>query len=157
MHYSRPVNKYSKKTVCVLCFCSLHSMSDVRHLHTLKVNIWTCFLEICTQLFENLELVHFFLMNTFIYKDAINWQKNRQLRHLWCYKDLFISNTVNTVSLYEKNILVFTKLLSSSTLLIIIKLLEHQISILEWFLKDHVTRKTGIMTAENSSQKLILL
>ncbi len=28
--------------------------------------------------------------------------------------------------------------------------LEHQISILEWFLKDHVTLKTGVMAAENS-------
>ncbi len=27
---------------------------------------------------------------------------------------------------------------------------EQQISILEWFLKDHVTLKTGVMTAENS-------
>ncbi len=29
-------------------------------------------------------------------------------------------------------------------------LLEHQIS-LEWFLNDHVTLKTGVMTAENSA------
>ncbi len=29
--------------------------------------------------------------------------------------------------------------------------LEHQINILEWFLKDHVTLKTGIMAAENSA------
>ncbi len=38
-------------------------------------------------------------------------------------------------------------------------LLGSQISILEWFLKNHVTLKTGVMAAENSalpSQKLIL-
>ncbi len=29
--------------------------------------------------------------------------------------------------------------------------LEHQISILEWFLKDHVTLKTGEMADENSA------
>ncbi len=29
--------------------------------------------------------------------------------------------------------------------------LEHQISILELFLKDHVTLKTGVMAAENSA------
>ncbi len=29
--------------------------------------------------------------------------------------------------------------------------LEHQNSILEWFLKDHVTQKTGVMAAENSA------
>ncbi len=37
--------------------------------------------------------------------------------------------------------------------------LEHKISILEWFLKDHVTLKSQVMTAENSalpSQKLIV-
>ncbi len=27
--------------------------------------------------------------------------------------------------------------------------IEDQISILEWFLKDHVTLKTGVMTAKN--------
>ncbi len=29
--------------------------------------------------------------------------------------------------------------------------LEHQISILEWFLKDHVTVRTGVMDDENSA------
>ncbi len=28
---------------------------------------------------------------------------------------------------------------------------EHQIDLLEWYLKNHVTLKTGIMTAENSA------
>ncbi len=28
--------------------------------------------------------------------------------------------------------------------------LEQQISILEWFLKDHVTLKTGVVAADNS-------
>ncbi len=28
-------------------------------------------------------------------------------------------------------------------------LFEHQISILEWFLKDHVILKAGVMAAEN--------
>ncbi len=28
---------------------------------------------------------------------------------------------------------------------------EHQISILEWFLKDHVPLKTGLLAAENSA------
>ncbi len=28
---------------------------------------------------------------------------------------------------------------------------EHQISMSEWFLKDHVTLKTGVLTAENSA------
>ncbi len=32
-----------------------------------------------------------------------------------------------------------------------LKQLQHQISILEWFLKDHVTLKTGVMAAENSA------
>ncbi len=29
--------------------------------------------------------------------------------------------------------------------------IEHQISILEWFLKDHVTLKREVMVAENSA------
>ncbi len=32
--------------------------------------------------------------------------------------------------------------------------LDHQISILEWFLKDHVALKTGVMPAENSALQL---
>ncbi len=28
--------------------------------------------------------------------------------------------------------------------------MDHQISILKWFMKDHVTLKTGVMAAENS-------
>ncbi len=30
-------------------------------------------------------------------------------------------------------------------------MLEHQISVLEWFLKDHVKIKTGVMTPKNSA------
>ncbi len=33
----------------------------------------------------------------------------------------------------------------------IINVSEQQISILEWFLKDHVTLKTGVIDAENSA------
>ncbi len=29
--------------------------------------------------------------------------------------------------------------------------LEHKISVSEWFLKDHVTLKIGVMAAENSA------
>ncbi len=38
-----------------------------------------------------------------------------------------------------------------STLIMIRNIFEHQISILERFLKDHVTLKTGVMAAENSA------
>ncbi len=34
--------------------------------------------------------------------------------------------------------------------------LEHQISILQWFLKDHVTLKIEVMAAENSVFHLVL-
>ncbi len=34
--------------------------------------------------------------------------------------------------------------------------LKHQISILEWFLKDHVTLKSGVMATENSGENNIL-
>jgi len=36
----------------------------------------------------------------------------------------------------KKGIIISTKILSSTTI-------EHQIIILEWFLRDHVTMKTG--------------
>ncbi len=31
------------------------------------------------------------------------------------------------------------------------KIIEHQISMLKWFLQDHVTQETGVMAAENSA------
>ncbi len=51
----------------------------------------------------------------------------------------------------EKSITVSTKLLRSTTFFSIAnkKKLE-QISILEWFLNDHVTLKTGVRAAENN-------
>ncbi len=32
--------------------------------------------------------------------------------------------------------------------------LEHQISILKWFQKDHVTLKTGVMTTEKKNHNI---
>ncbi len=51
--------------------------------------------------------------------------------------------------------MVFMKILSSTIVFNIDnnkkKNLEHQISILEWFLKYHVTPKTGVMAVENQA------
>ncbi len=53
---------------------------------------------------------------------------------------------------HEKCFAVSTKLLSKTTVFNIDNFfLEHQISILEWFLKDHVTLKTEVMAAESSA------
>ncbi len=70
---------------------------------------------------------------------------------LHCYKR-FLFQIKNPE---KKSIIVSTKI-STSTIVFNIgnnkKLfLEHQISILEGFLKEHVTLKTGVMAAENSA------
>ncbi len=53
----------------------------------------------------------------------------------------------------EKNVSQFPqKILSSttfSTLIVTKMFLEHEIDILEWFVKDHVTLQTEVMAAEN--------
>jgi len=42
--------------------------------------------------------------------------------------------------------MVYTKILNQTVFNIVEMFLRQQISILEWFLKDHVTLKTGVMT-----------
>ncbi len=66
-------------------------------------------------------------------------------------KDINIIFQINTVIFYQRNmnkcITVSTKILSSTTVFNIDSkmFLEQQTSILEQFVKDHVTLKTGVM------------
>ncbi len=47
--------------------------------------------------------------------------------------------------------MVSSEILSTTTGSNIESVFEYQISILEWYLKDHVTLKTRVMTADNSA------
>ncbi len=51
----------------------------------------------------------------------------------------------------EKSIVVSTKKKNLSSTAVFNIDNKHQISILEWFLKHHVTLKTGVMPADNSA------
>ncbi len=83
---------------------------------------------------------------------------------LFCWT-FYSSNNPEKNGMYS--IMVLTKILNSTTVFNINNnnnkkvFLEHQISILKLFLKDHLTLKTGVMTDENSvchqKNKLIFL
>ncbi len=79
-----------------------------------------------------------------------NWFKNTTVEKFRISRILFLKKLIVLLSkLFKLNnikqrifLLNFFKL---------IKNIEHQFRILEWFLKDHVTLKTGLMTAKNSA------
>ncbi len=69
-----------------------------------------------------------------------NDKKSDRNKVLRCHKKKNISNKCLFKLITEK---------SPATLFVEEMFLEHQINILEWFLMDHVTLKTGVTAAEN--------
>ncbi len=66
----------------------------------------------------------------------IKFGSNRgEIKHAYCFTTILSSTTVFNID----NIIVINNNNNQMN-----KFLEHQISILEWFLKDHVTFKTGV-------------
>ncbi len=84
--------------------------------------------------------------------------KNHIFNTKYCYT-MFLKISIYYFSNnLKKRITVLTKLLRSITVFKIGNnkntILEHQISILEWFLKDHVTLKTGVMMLKINISKI---
>jgi len=74
-------------------------------------------------------------------KDVINWSKVTVYTFLMLQK-LSLSYKCCSFELCIHQIILKRTFFST---LIIVMFLEHQIIILEWFLKDHVTMKPGVM------------
>ncbi len=97
-------------------------------------------------------LYYFYKLILLFIKDALNGTRN--IKYM-CHKRLILNKCCFQLCIQqrilEKCIMVNTKIISSTTVLIIDnnnkkENHEHQIRIIEWFMKDHVTLQTGIMS-----------
>ncbi len=82
-------------------------------------------------------------------KDALHWS-NGIMKTFIVLQTIYISNKCSSFKLYihqrgKKCIMISTKILNSTTVFNSDKKTEKLLEWLEWFLKDHVTLKTGVM------------
>ncbi len=95
-----------------------------------------------------------FPLSGYVEVNALNivyWMSSPCLSEMFLllhYKCCCFEHSFHIKTILKKCIMDFTKILNCTTIFNIDKnkkCLKHQISILEWFLKDHVTLKTGVM------------
>jgi len=93
--------------------------------------------------------IHFVFWKKWMCKDALNWSRVRE-KTFKTLQNISISNKHCSFALYihqrnREKLNVSSTISSSTTVTLIINRNVDKIIILEWFLKDHVTLKTGVM------------